>query len=273
MFLFSIYRKLSESSQAASRKARKEKTFRPTVETLEERWVPSVMTITVTNLKDTPGGPGTTNLRQAINQVNTSTSATTYSIVFANSGTVLLNGSELELNPTNAGTTVNIIGAAGGDTISGNGTSRVLAIDDLTGSHTTVNLTNLNIQDGSTSGAGGGIYLEDSFGHLNLNNVVVSDNTATSGARVAASSPRARWRVTKSTVTSNKRPSSANGGGIYAGSGIVLNSSSIIGNTAGSAAGGVFVLGNVIGSNSHINSNSADLSVAAASTHQAIPFR
>jgi hypothetical protein len=119
MSVVSLYRRFSEPSRVGRKRL-----FRPALEALEERLVPASATITVTNLTDTVI-TGETNLRQAINEVNTSTNATTFNIVFANSGTIRLTEGELAIDPKNAKTVVSITGAAGGDCIDAGGHSRI----------------------------------------------------------------------------------------------------------------------------------------------------
>jgi predicted outer membrane repeat protein len=261
MLLFSMYRRLSQNTPKSGNKPR---SVRPSVETLEDRVVPATITITVNNLSDTNIN-GEINLRQALNEVN-STSSATFTIVFANSGTVLLS-SQLELNPVAAGTVVNIKGAVGGDTISGQGTSRVLAVDDLTGVRTFLNLTNINISEGSVLGDGGGIYNKD--GSVTLNNCSVANNTASSGSGGGLFAGGV-LSLTNSTVSRNSASQSGGGsggfgGGIYAGSkGVVLVNSSVTNNTLERSTesvpadgAGIFTMGAVNGSNSHVDFNTA----------------
>jgi hypothetical protein len=89
---------------------------RPTLEVLENRWVPSIV---VNNPTDTPVA-GETDLRQAIIQANTIGGDQTITfdpVVFASAQTITLGGTQLELTDTTG--TESIIGPAAGVTVSG----------------------------------------------------------------------------------------------------------------------------------------------------------
>src|SRR6516162_4117743 len=72
---------------------------RPTLEVLEDRWVPSIV---VNNPTDTPVA-GETDLREAIAQANANGGDQTIAfdpMVFASAQTIILNGTQLELSDT-----------------------------------------------------------------------------------------------------------------------------------------------------------------------------
>src|SRR5262249_29992930 len=91
---------------------------RPTLEMLENRWLPS--NIVVNNPTDTPVA-GETDLREAIAQANTNGGDETITFdptVFATHQTIGLSGTQLELTDTTG--TETITGPAAGVTVSGN---------------------------------------------------------------------------------------------------------------------------------------------------------
>jgi hypothetical protein len=142
--------------------------FRPTLESLEERIVPS--TLTVVNLNDSGAG----SLRYDLAHAKTGDT-----IAFASGlqGTITLTSGELRV-----GQSVAIQGPGAGNlSIDGNHASRVFEI--LPGADVTI--SGLAVTDGvansngsgSLSGAGGGIKV-DSGAALTLTGSVVTDNTA-----------------------------------------------------------------------------------------------
>jgi hypothetical protein len=142
-----------------SNRVRRPAYYRPHVETLEVRCVPS----TVTNLLD--AGPGT--LRQAI--LDTPPGGTV-DFQADLSGTITLTSGELSIakDLTIAGPGANVI------TVSGNGASRVF---DITGAFA-VAITGLTIGDGQVVGvnaAGGGI---NNAGMLTITACLFMDNAA-----------------------------------------------------------------------------------------------
>ena len=101
--------------------------FRPALEVLEDRWVPS--TFVVNNPTDTPVA-GEIDLRQAIVQANTTGGTETITFdntVFNTPQTITLTGTQLELSDTTG--TETITGPAAGVTVSGGGLSRVFQVD------------------------------------------------------------------------------------------------------------------------------------------------
>ena len=101
---------------------------RPTLEVLEDRWVPSIV---VNNPTDTFVA-GETDLRDAIEQANMNGGNQTITFdptVFATPQTITLTGTQLELTNTSGAET--ITGPAAGVTVSGGGLSRVFRVDGL----------------------------------------------------------------------------------------------------------------------------------------------
>ena len=163
-------------------------------------------------------------------------------------------GTELIINVD-----LTLTGAGSGDTIiqaaasSADATSRVFNITSAT-----VAISDVTIQNANTVGAGGGII--NSFGTLTLTNSTVSENTAGGGGGI---SNFGTATLTNSTVTGN---TASGGGGISnePGSTLVINSSTISGNTAKGAfgsGGGIvnWVGGTVTLTGSTVSGNTANL--------------
>ena len=145
--------------------------FRPTLEVLEDRWVPS--TIVVNNPTDTPVA-GQIDLRQAIAQANTTGGAETITFdktVFNTPQTITLSGTQLELSDTTG--TETITGPKAGVTVNGGGLSRVFQVD----AGVTASISGLTITGGNARSHGGG--LANYGGTTTLTNCTVSGNSAT----------------------------------------------------------------------------------------------
>jgi hypothetical protein len=249
--------------------------FRPRLEALEDRWLPS--TLTVTNPLD-DGSGGT--LRATI-----AAAASGDTIVFAgslNGRTVALTGGELLLNKN---LTIQGPGAAQ-LAISGNQLWRVFEV----AANVQVSLADLTIRDGNgwaTSGAhpyiygpGGGIY---NAGTLTVSGCTLSGNSAStdgvthgggiynvgtltvSGCTLSGNSAlgfgggicsyRGTLTVSGCTLTGN---SADRGGGIYNGNGNgTLTASTLSGNSAHSFGGAIIVFGTLSASGCTVTGNSA----------------
>jgi hypothetical protein len=158
-------RQRSASSGRSHASSRKPSSCRPRLEALEDRWLPS--TLTVTNTADS--GPGS--LRYEIAAAKSKDT-----IVFAPS----LDGQSITLTSGELDITKNLTiqgPGAGQMTISGGGSSRVFEV----AGKTTVTLSGLTISNGAAAGGGGGIYI-DSGGTLTISNSTLIKNTATTGA-------------------------------------------------------------------------------------------
>jgi hypothetical protein len=164
MRLFSwLHKRLTGRPQTQRRPARKPTPrFRIQLEALEDRWLPS--TLTVTSAADS--GPGS--LRYEIAAAKSKDT-----IVFVPSldgQTITLTSGELDLTKN-----LTIQGPGAGQlTISGGGSSRVFEV----GSKTNVTLSGLTISNGTVAN-GGGIYV-DSGGTLTISNSTLISDTATS---------------------------------------------------------------------------------------------
>src|SRR5262245_60653006 len=189
--------------------------FRPLLEALENRWLPS--TLTVTSLLD-DGSGGT--LRATIADAHNNDT-----IVFdpgLSGGTVVLNGQELLLDKH-----LTIAGPSDSVTISGNDVSRVFEV----AAKVRVTLTDLAIVDGhQQSDFGSGVL---NFGKLALNSCTLSHNVhAGYGGGIANFGT---MTVSGCTLSAN---TASSGGGIY-NAGIATISSSILSGNVGQQGGGI----------------------------------
>jgi hypothetical protein len=203
--------------------ARRPRPYRPRLEMLEGRCLPS----TVTNLKN--AGPGS--LRQAI--LDTPPGGTV-DFQPGLSGTITLTSGELLITKD-----LNIAGP-GADvlTVSGNHASRVF---DVSG-RLTVTIAALTIANGSTTNGGG---VSNSFGTLTLSSCTFTGNNAfgagfTPGAGGGVYNYFGTLTINSSTFTGNTATGrSPQGGGIHNEGGSVTIASSILSsNSVGSGAGG-----------------------------------
>jgi hypothetical protein len=197
--------------------------FRPSVEMLEKRCVPS---FTVTNLLD-DGSDGS--LRWAVGEANAAGGDQTIDFdpaVFATPQTITLSGTQLELTDTTG--TETITGPAAGVTVSGNNASRVFQVDF----RVTASISALTISGGHTTEVDPGGGLANLGGTLTLSDCSVSDN-----------------------FTAN------NGGGLYANGGTTtLMNCTVSGNSSQFDGGGLLVQGGTITlTNCTVSGNSVTL--------------
>jgi hypothetical protein len=191
------------------RACRRPGSFRPRLDILEDRTLPS--TFTVTNLLDTGAG----SLRAAVAAANANPGAD--DINFATTGTIALTSGELDITDS---LTINGPGA-GALTVSGGGVSRVFGI----AGDPTVVIAGLTVANGWTiNSPGGGISMTG--GTLTLDHVTVSGNYAV-GAPGGYDSSYTVYSVGDGV-----------GGGLYVASGtLTLDHSTVSGNYAIGGAG------------------------------------
>jgi hypothetical protein len=213
---------------------------RPTLEALEDRQVPAVLT--VTSLADY--GAGT--LRTAVAQANSDSSfaAQQDTIQFAPylSGTITLSA------PVGLGAVGLEIDGSPAITLSGGGTSEVFQVSY----GASVSLNGLAITNGS-SYDGGAIY---NAGSLTLNGDTLSGNVATLGGGIDNQGALA---VNASTLWGNAAYSGF-GGGIYNQGTLTLDASTLWGNAAG-VGGGIYNQSNafvLVQDNCNLSGNAAN---------------
>jgi hypothetical protein len=214
--------------------------FRPRLEQLEDRLAPAVFVVTTTA---DSAAAGSGSLRAALSAAN-------------NGDTVLLPAGIYRdtLSPAFAvGTSITIEAVPGASlgqvVVDGNGIDRVF---NVTGSPT-VTFQGVVIQNGKTSGSGGGIEARGG-GTTNLvNSIITGNDAAGNGGGVCATGTGASINITHSQVTNNQSGIFAGGVALSFGVGAALTvtDSTVSGNTTDSASGGIGI----------INSGSAQLTV------------
>ena len=218
--------------------------FRPQLEALERRDVPS--TLTVMNNLDSGAG----SLRADIAAAQSGDTINLSNL----KGTITLTSGELliEKSLTIQGPGAGQLAISGGPTSAAykwlpptNTGSRVF---DVAGFNTNVMLSGLTITQGSgrgylSSGLGGGI-LNISGSTLTINSCTVSNNSANTGGGIA--NDVARLYIVNSTLSGNTVNTylDGDGGGVYSVSGIVsMTGCTLSGNSASYEGGGVFSAG------------------------------
>jgi predicted outer membrane repeat protein len=198
------------------------RTFRPTLEALEHRWLPS--TLTVLNTLDSGAGSLRAEIKAAHNG-DTINFALPPPPPGQTTQTITLTSGELLITKN---LTINGPGA-GQLTISGNNASRVFELSSK--STPQVTISGLTISNGN----GGGI-LNNSGDTLTVSNCILSGNT---GAGIYNDGT---LTVTGSTLSGNS--SNNNGGGIYNdGPTLTVTNCTLSNNKAGNVGGGIYTTG------------------------------
>jgi hypothetical protein len=234
-----------QSARTAKAGSRKPPRFRPRLEALEDRYLPSTLTVLNTN----DSGPGS--LRAEIAAAHNNDT-----IVFAPS----LNGQTITLTgelPIDKGLTIQGPGP-NQLTISGNHASRVFAV----AAKKTVVLSGLTISNGVTgiSSNGGGIV---NAGNLTVSDCTLSGNSAANGGGIYNNG--GTLTVSGCTLSNNSTLGGGFGGGIYNNGGtLTVSNSSLSGNTAPGGGdfnqgdgGGIYNAGTAIVSGCTLSNNSA----------------
>jgi hypothetical protein len=238
-------------SVSPRRSARRSATFRPRLEALEGRDMPS--TLMVTNNLDN-GGRGTLryDIAHAANGDTIEISPTLTAPIVLSQGELLL-----KKNLTIEGQ------SSQPETISGNSSSRVFEV----AAHRTLTLTYLNLIDGnglanptdtSTYAYSGGAILN--FGTLAVNNSTLSNNSAQYGGGILNAGGTVT--VNSSTLSGNSAvvpfpTTSGAGGGIWSAGSLTVSNSTLSGNSATYEGGGICNRGSLTVSSSTLFDNSA----------------
>jgi hypothetical protein len=250
--------------------ARTPRRQRLSIETLEDRCVPSAVTVTtytdvtdgnsssIAALLGSPGPDGAISMREAILASNNTPGANSIGFASALAGKpILLTQGELFI-----GNAVTITGLGPANTtLDAQHNSRIF---DITSAAGAVTLDGLKLINGQVTAEDGGAIKSQSSAMLTVNNSVVSGNTATGsfngsyytgdGGGIFAAGAVA---VRGSTITNNL---CERGGGIFAAGDVTVSNSSISGNTAdGRRSGGIFASGAVtLSDNSSVSDNTGD---------------
>jgi hypothetical protein len=216
--------------------SRKPPRFRPQLEALEDRCLPS--TLTVTNNLDGPAGSLRADIAAAQNGDT---------IVFDQSlkgQTITLTNGALDINNN-----VTIQGPGAGQlAVSGNNSSTVFKVE----ANTQVVLSGLTIRNGSAlNSIGGGIL---NYGTLTVSACTVSNNYASGQGGGIDNEFRATLTISNSTVSGNQ--SGYNGGGIFNYGNLTITAS-VVQQNRSTFGGGISNYGTATISNSTISGNLA----------------
>jgi predicted outer membrane repeat protein len=230
--------------------------YRPRLEALEDRWLPSQIGLTVTSLTDS--GPGT--LRAAIQTADAGSPSNKYSIGFAVNGTIDLQSPLPDLNNTIA---VQGPGASRLTVERAAGASFASAIVTVDASQT-ASLSGLTVSNGNAGG------ILNNGGNLTVANCAVVNNSAAPQAFFGFSvgggifNSIGTLTVSGCTISGN---SASFGGGIYSDRALTINGTTVYGNSAtgftsdvhiNGAGGGIYADGTMTVSGCKISGNSTD---------------
>jgi len=228
----------------------KRSSYRPRLEALEDRWLPSQVSLTVSSLADS--GPGT--LRAAILTADGGSHSDQFTIGFAVNGKVDLQSPLPDLNNSIAiqgpGASSLTIEPAAGVSLS----SAIVAVD----AGQTASLSGLTVANGNA----GGIH---SVGTLTVANCAVVNNSVASndgnvffGEGGGIDNLYGTLTVSDSTISGNTANGVlGTGGGIYSNGSTTISGSTVCGNSATRDGGGMEVIGPMTMSGCTLWGNSA----------------
>jgi hypothetical protein len=212
-------------------------TLRPTLEALEDRWVPS--TLTVLNNLDS----GAFSLRAEIAAAHNGDTIGFDSTYFSSARTITLTSGELLIKHS-----ITIAGPGASNlTVSGNKASRVFEV----GNGAKATLSGLTISNGVVNGNGGGIL---NNGTLTVSSIILSGNTATGASGYGGGIFNVGTLTVSTSILSSN--SAISGGGIKNGGTLTVSGSILSGNSA-SRGGGISNVGTLTVSGSTLSGNSA----------------
>ena len=220
---------------------------------------PAFATTYIVDTTGDPGPAGTLSLRQAILNASYYTGDTIQFAPALNGSTITLQAGQLVVPSS-----MTIQGPGSGKlTISGNNASRIFEIYTLGANPLAVTISGLTLTGGNTGGYGGAIYAENIS--LNLQNVVLSGNSAVRGGAVYGKNGNAAITAFSNTVMQGNNAGSGGGFLIRGGASTTITNSTVSGNNATNCCGGGDVenSGSVTVSHTTIGANT--VSIAALS--------
>jgi CSLREA domain-containing protein len=231
-------------------RGRRRPRWRPAVEQLEERAVPTAFTVNTLADENNPGD-GLLSLREAITAANANSNPGPDVINFAAGLTGTINLTLFGADDTNAGGDLDILNPV---SIEGPGANLLTVrqtvpnervCDVRPGAGASVSISGLTISGGNgTNGGGGGVRMVGAV-DLTLSAVEVTGNSSSTlngGGGVLQLDTGSVLAIISSSIANNSTGDGLNGGGvrIVNGSALIINST-ISGNTAGANGGGVSI--------------------------------
>ncbi|TWU56569.1 Cadherin domain protein [Rubripirellula tenax] len=221
---------------------------------LQQEWLGKLSTITVTTYNDIiNAGDGLTSLREAIiaassgDTIILGTGTYTVSILGTGENNSLTGDFDINKSLTISGN------GAGNTIIDGGALDRVFHIDNASA---IVAFSDVTIQNGFTTGNGGGVYIEG--GTATLDRVVIQGNRGAFGAGIYVNSS-ATLNLTDVIIQNNGDGGTTRGGGIESAGTANLLRVTFSGNQAGSG-GGIYTTGTLDLTNATLSNNSASSS-------------